>query len=130
MALEKQILVVEDDEDTRYLYVEVLQSEGYQILEASDGLSALQTLKNNPSISLILLDLTMPGLPPAEFFRLQKEAQGDHPIPVITISGRSDTQSQAASLGADDFLLKPFDIDQLLNKVKNWTFASGSHATH
>lgn len=130
MTSEKPILVVEDDQDTRFLYAEVLQSEGYQVLEASDGTSALEVLKANPAIGLILLDLTMPGMSASEFLAKQKEASKADPIPVITISGRSDTQAQSTQMGANDFLLKPFDIDQLVDKVKNWTFASGSSLTH
>ncbi len=130
MAFDKPILIVEDDNDTRFLYSEVLHSEGYQVLEAGDGKAALEVLKANPSVGLILLDLTMPGMSAADFLKRQKEAEGDHPIPVITISGRSDTQVQAENMGANDFLLKPFDIDQLVDKVKNWTFSTGSHLTH
>lgn len=130
MALENPILVVEDDQDTRFLYAEVLQSEGYKVLEAGDGTTALEVLKANPSIGLILLDLTMPGMSASEFLIKQKEASLEHPIPVITISGRSDTQAQSSNMGANDYLLKPFDIDQLVDKVKNWTFVSGSHLTH
>ena len=54
MAFDKPILIVEDDSDTRFLYSEVLHSEGYQVLEASDGKAALEVLKANPSVALIL----------------------------------------------------------------------------
>ena len=130
MSFERPILVVEDDSDTRFLYSEVLHSEGYEVLEASDGKSALEVLKKNPSVGLILLDLTMPGMSASDFLKEQKEAVGSKMIPVITISGRSDTQAQSTTMGADDFLLKPFDIEQLVDKVKNWTFSSSSGLSH
>ena len=110
----KRILVVDDDTDTLNFLKVLLQQQGYEILTARDGSEALSLLETQP-VNLILTDVAMPSLNGYQLCQRVKNATDPRLMltPVIMMSGRSlDSDIRyAKSLGADDYLIKPLDLD-------------------
>ncbi|MEQ1716410.1 MAG: response regulator [Hyphomicrobium sp.] len=112
------VLLVEDEVDVRHFAVRALKLQGYKVLEASDGLEALEIMKANPGlVDLVVSDVVMPEMDGPTLF---KELRKDNPhIKVIFVSGYPN-EAFRESLGTDDFafLPKPFSLPQLALKVK------------
>jgi excisionase family DNA binding protein len=113
------ILLVDDDERVRELVRANLEFEGYTVQDAAsaeEGLSAIDQAKPD----LILLDVMMPQIDGWEMLRRVQERHGVGAIPVIMFSGKLDerSQSQAAARGAQGFVGKPFDLQQLIDQTK------------
>lgn len=111
-----RILVADDSEPIRMLMADVLPTMGYAVILVSDGHTALEELgRSEPH--LVLLDIEMPGLDGCEVCRRIKEHPKTRNIPVILVSGRADTSDRAAGAGADSFLQKPFQFDDLFGQL-------------
>jgi diguanylate cyclase (GGDEF)-like protein len=112
------ILVADDDPDILMLLGHVLDREGYRIVQASDGIEALQLVKET-SPDLCLLDVSMPGLDGYAVCRAL-QAQGPAAPPVIFLTARADTASRVNGLdaGAADYVVKPFDAAELRARVR------------
>jgi CheY-like chemotaxis protein len=109
-----KILLVEDEEAVRSLLKAVLEDEGYQIREASNGKEALQSYASSPA-DLILTDIVMPDTEGIEMImRLRKS---DPKVKIVAMSG-GDYLTLAKRLGADHILAKPFSNQALLDTVK------------
>jgi len=106
-----RILLVDDDEDIRATLGAVLQAEGYEVVEARNGLHALQQLMRSPLPRAILLDMTMPVMTGFEFLDFQKEDPRIRAIPVVAVT----VHAKVADLpGVARVVRKPFDLEQLL----------------
>lgn len=108
------ILLVEDDEITRTLLHQLLQSRGYRIIEASDGLVALKLVKRERP-ALILMDVDLPGLDGIGITRRVKEdaALRDTPIFMVTAFDTPEIREAAFDAGCNEFLTKPLDAEKL-----------------
>jgi len=113
----RKILVVDDEQNIRRMLTRVLSPEGFIVKEADNGLEALKRLQEE-SYSLVLLDLKMPGLNGIE--TLKKIRENDLNLPVIMMSayGSIPEAVEAMKLGALDYLIKPFDIEELKIIIK------------
>ncbi|MBK7104857.1 MAG: response regulator [Ignavibacteriae bacterium] len=113
------ILVVEDETNVRTNIIELLTCEGYKCLEAQDGMSAISILKNELP-DLILTDLIMPKINGFEFFKMLKTMGLEKNIPFIFLTARTDNESMhyAMQLGADDYIVKPYKADELIQRIK------------
>jgi two-component system, NtrC family, response regulator AtoC len=111
------ILVADDDPVIRGNLRLLLQEEGYRVLEASDGLQVEKLLADG-SVSLLLLDLRMPGRGGMELLRDHAELWEEVPVIVITALGGSAAAIEAMKLGAYDYVTKPFDLDEVLFTVR------------
>jgi two-component system nitrogen regulation response regulator NtrX len=114
----KQILVVDDEECIRQSLNGILKDEGYEVLEAKDGLQALKQIEADPP-ELVLLDIWMPGMDGMEVLERMK---GQIPnLPVIMISGHGNIELavKAVKLGAYDFIEKPLSLEKVLLTVNN-----------
>lgn len=117
-----RILVVEDDAGLNDVMTSFLALSGYDCTSAFSGSEAYLILKSAaqgrmPRFDLVLCDLMLPGLPGEELIEVMQE--GGH-IPVIVISAKSGVPDRVRTLrlGADDYLVKPFDLDELLARVE------------
>ena len=112
-----RVLVVDDEPAIRRLLHASLSAEGHQIEEAADGQSALSLLGRN-AIDVLVLDLGMPGMDGFEVIRQLRE-QGSS-LPIIVLSSRADEAGKvrALDMGADDFVTKPFGMDELLARIR------------
>jgi CheY-like chemotaxis protein len=114
------ILVVEDDRAIREVLTDVLESEGYQVLNAANGRDAIQLLQSSTPPCLILLDLMMPVMNGWQFRDVQRQDPALAPVPVVVISADSDLPIKAAAIEANDFLKKPIELNRLLNTVEQY----------
>jgi len=119
------VLIVEDDSDTREMLAALLALEGFHAVGAEDGLEALHLLRTvrhraPTTPCLILLDLTMPRLGGKEFRRAQLEDPTVANVPVAVMSGVVNLEERARALGAVATVAKPIDVDALMNVVKRY----------
>lgn len=115
-----KILVVDDHPASRMTAAALLAVEGYEVLEAENGATALEkVLETKPDV--ILLDVMMPGMDGFEVCRLLKQDEQTRLIPVIFITALNDRRSRIRGIeaGGDDFLTKPFDRLELAARVKS-----------
>ena len=123
--IQRPLILAVDDEPNILKMVSVnLSLEGYKIITASDGESAL-TLFDKYTPDLIILDIMMPGLDGFEVIdRIRKRGSS---VPIIILSGRDDINSlrDALEKGADDYINKPFNIHLLLARVRSKIRRSG-----
>lgn len=99
----------------RWILRQALEAEGYSVLAADSG---ERGLKVSDAYDLVILDLKLPGMSGLEVLPILKERQPGIPVIVITAHGSIDTAISALKLGADDYITKPFEIDQLILAVK------------
>ncbi len=111
------ILIVDDEPSIRFLVGEALKEEGRKIYMAGSGKQAIALLEQ-VVIDIILLDLNMPGLSGVDVFRIlqQKNFQGS--VVLMTASEEGELIDEAKALGIKRFLIKPFDLDDLIQIVK------------
>jgi len=119
MPEKKHILVVEDEEHLAVGIKFNLEAEGYRVTAVGDGASALKVIEREPKvIDLVILDLMLPGMSGYQVCETLR-AQGNI-IPVLILSARTLTEDRTRGfdVGADQYLNKPFDLDELLSRVK------------
>lgn len=124
-----RILVVDDDRMVRDTVGRVLEEEGYAVEFGEDGADALAKVTADPP-DAILLDLMMPGMNGRQFLEALRDdlCREDIPVVVMTAVHGLDVH-RAFTLGADDVVEKPFDVDQLLNKVALALFRATEYET-
>ena len=115
-----KILIADDSEINRALLKEIL-GDGYDYLEAEDGAAAVELMRQRTDISLLLLDLMMPGMDGFDVLRVMKYHTWLDEIPVIVISAAEDTANieRAYDLGVADYIRRPFERIMILRRVKN-----------
>ena len=119
METKARILAVDDEEQIRNIIKHALSDYAYEIFLASDGAEALETVEE-VSPDVILLDIQMPGMNGIEVTKVLKQNDKTKIIPVVIFSGVHDVEYRIEALeaGADDFLSKPFIIQELITRVK------------
>lgn len=112
-----KILIVDDDKEIASLIGDSLYDEGYEILLAYDGEVALEKVSNNLDLEVIILDIMMPKVDGLEVCRKIREKVN---CPIIFVSAKSRTLDTVLGLeiGADDYITKPFIVDELVARVK------------
>jgi CheY-like chemotaxis protein len=124
----KAILVVDDEPAILDMISELLGYEGYQVVTTSQGSVALTRAKDDPP-ALILLDLMMPGMSGWQMIAALKASPQTRAIPIVVLSARRDLSAIASDLGIATYLAKPFDIDELIAVVRQYTGASATPGT-
>jgi two-component system KDP operon response regulator KdpE len=111
-----KVLVIDDEPPIRKLLRMGLNTQGYEILEASNGKRGLEMLAEEPA--LIILDLGLPDIQGHDLLRMIR-ARNDR-VPIVVLSSRGDEAGkvQALDLGADDYLTKPFGMDEMLARMR------------
>lgn len=112
----KHILIVDDDKHIRQLISKYLGEEGFFVRQAGNGLEALEELEKN-NYSLVVVDIMMPKM---DGYELTKQIREQYEIPVIILTAKSQLQDKEKgfSLGTDDYLVKPFELKELLFRIK------------
>ena len=136
MRLKASILIVEDEASQQAVLVYNLTSAGYEAVQAKDGHVAL-LLIDEKLPDLILLDWILPGVSGIEICRQLKVRKDTQKIPIIMLSARSEEVDKVRSLetGADDYLQKPYGIQELLARIKLqlkrvWPATTGAELRH
>jgi two-component system KDP operon response regulator KdpE len=111
-----RVLVIDDEPPIRKLLRMGLSTQGYRVIEAEDGKTALDHMREKPD--LVILDLGLPDMQGLELLRAVRTR--DEGVPIVVLSSRSDESAkvQALDLGADDYVTKPFGMDELLARIR------------
>ena len=118
MLYRPRVLVVDDDDSTRELIADALDSEGYEVRTARNGREGLEVGRTfEPNV--ILLDMLMPSMDGRAFAREFRE-QITKPVPIVVLTATFDSATIAAEIAADGFLDKPFSLDDLLAIVSKF----------
>lgn len=112
-----KILIADDDASIAELVSDALSDEGFECEKASDGNQALRKIKSNPDYALILLDIMMPGTDGLEVCRKVRD-EVDCPIIFMSAKNRTLDTLLGLGMGADDYITKPFVLDELVARVK------------
>lgn len=115
----KKILVVDDSTAVRQSVTYVLDQEGYEVVQATDGQDALSRL-DGTAFSLIITDVNMPNMDGIEFTRTAREIDAYRytPIVVLTTESQTDKMEAGKAAGATGWIVKPFNADKLMQVVK------------
>ncbi|MGB8278473.1 MAG: response regulator transcription factor [Methylovirgula sp.] len=116
-AVPLRILIVDDEPPIRRFLHTSLAAQGYRVFEAGDGSTGLDMIRSNP-IDVLVLDLGLPDISGFEIIRRLRD-QGSA-VPIIVLSSRTDEAGKvkALDLGADDYVTKPFGVDELLARIR------------
>jgi two-component system OmpR family response regulator len=111
-----RILIVDDDPNIRELLRVLLKNEGYEIYEAEDGVKALKLLEN-VKVEMVILDIMMPNM---DGWELCREVRRLYDLPMLMLTAKGETMQKVKGfeLGTDDYLVKPFEPQELLVRVK------------
>ena len=114
----KKILIVDDDTTLRVALERYLLKRGFVVQTSASGVGALKTFQDDPA-DLIVSDILMPEMDGFEFCRQIRMSRSGQLVPLIFLSSRSEVEDrvQAHSIGADDYLIKPFEARELLAKI-------------
>ncbi len=113
------VMIVEDDAAIRRLYRFLLANSGYNVVEAEDGVMAMERL-NAHTCHLIITDMNMPRMGGMELVRAVRQLYPDMYIIMVTAFGTPDTEKQAYRAGVNEYLTKPFDFEELEERVRNF----------
>jgi DNA-binding response OmpR family regulator len=115
----KTILIVEDEEAVRELEKFILEQQGYEVMEARDGLEGLAKAEfKRPD--LILLDLMMPDVSGGRMYDEMKDHPTTSGIPIVVVTGKPDAHEMFDDeIGPDNVIMKPFEADTLLARIRH-----------
>lgn len=115
----KSILVVEDEPHLAVGIQFNLEAEGYQVISVGDGPKALQAIEANPQTDLVILDLMLPGMSGYAVCEAIRAAGNDVPILILSARTLSEDRTRGFDVGANQYLSKPFELDELISRVRN-----------
>jgi two-component system, OmpR family, response regulator len=115
-----RVLIVEDDADLNGLLCDLLRTEGYDAIQAEDGDQAVQVVAENPP-DAIVLDIMLPGMNGFEVCQRLKFRRETNLIPILMLTALDDDKARGKGLrvGADRYLTKPFEPDELLREIRS-----------
>ena len=111
------ILVADDDKNTRLFFAGVLENAGYNVLTAENGQVALDVLERE-HVDLVVLDIMMPKLDGYEFTRLLRESGNNLPILMVSAKQMPEDKRKGFFVGTDDYITKPIDDEEMLLRIK------------
>lgn len=111
-----KILVIEDDSDLQSLFCKTLQKNNYMAIGAANAMDALKIL-DSEYIDLIISDVMMPGMNGFDFVKSIRDSHIEIPVLIITAKGTIDDKQAGFTAGADDYMVKPIDINEMLFRV-------------
>ena len=114
--MKSKILVVDDEEPIRELIRFYIEKEGFTMLEAGNGIEALDVFEND-YVDLAIVDVMMPKMDGWELVKNMKEIR-DVPVIMLTAMGESKDKLKGFDIGVDDYVVKPFDPDELIARVR------------
>ena len=112
-------LVVDDSRAMRSIIGKLLRELGFEVFEAASGLDALVGIRQIEALTLVLVDWNMPEMDGCEFLKRVREEPAFHDIPIMMVTTESEMEQVAVALdaGANEYLMKPFDKQGLLEKL-------------
>ena len=113
----QKILVVDDDPQLRQSFDRILQQEGYQVLTASSAEAGIESVRQHHP-DMVIMDFRLPGMTGIEGFKEIKNIDAKLPVIIMTAFGTTDTAIEATKLGAFDYVIKPFEIPDILSMIQ------------
>ncbi|WP_024334810.1 sigma-54-dependent transcriptional regulator [Desulfotignum balticum] len=110
------ILVIDDDDQLRISFCKLLREENYSVLGAASGEAGVDIITQQP-LDLVILDMRLPGMDGMETFKQIKKKDPKLPVIIVTAFGTTETAIEATKMGAYDYVLKPFEIPEMLNLI-------------
>lgn len=110
------VLVIDDDDQLRTSFCKLLKEEHYAVISAASGEAGIEIAKQN-ILDLVILDMRLPGINGMETFKQIKQIDSKLPVIIITAHGTTQIAIEATKLGAYDYVLKPFDVPEMLNLI-------------
>lgn len=110
------ILVIDDDDQLRISFCKLLREENYSVLGAASGEAGVDIVTQQP-LDLVILDMRLPGIDGMETFKQIKKIDPKLPVIIVTAFGTTETAIEATKMGAYDYVLKPFEIPEMLNLI-------------
>lgn len=119
---EKKILVVDDDMRNVFALSKVLKEKGMEVVKADNGKTALDALKENPGIDMVLMDIMMPEMDGYEAMQKIREQVRFRGLPIIALTAKAmrDDKQKCLHAGANDYISKPVDVPRLLSLMQVW----------
>lgn len=116
MKIEKEILIIDDDSKNIFALSAVLKAKKFECVSAMSAESGFKLLSSNPNIGVVLMDMMMPEMDGYDAIKKMKSTDGMKDMPVIAITAQAMTGDREKCLeaGADGYLSKPVDVDELL----------------
>ena len=114
--LNNKILVADDEKEIRDLLEIYLLNEGYKVVKAKDGQEALDIIENE-DVDLLVLDIMMPNMDGYEFTETLRDGHCEIPIIIVTANEQLEDKKKGFSIGADDYMVKPIDFEELILRI-------------
>jgi two-component system OmpR family response regulator len=118
MTAEANVLLVEDEENVAYVVALALRHSGFSVHVVGTGTEALQLSSSNPMPDIVVLDVMLPDLDGFEVCRRMRADQNDLPVLFLTARDSPADRLHGLTIGGDDYLTKPFGVDELVARVK------------
>jgi CheY-like chemotaxis protein/signal transduction histidine kinase/HAMP domain-containing protein len=121
---DKKVLIVDDDVRNIFSLTSLLEAQGMQVLFVENGTDAIEMLRANPDIDLVLMDVMMPGMDGYETTRAIREMEGFEALPIIAVTAKAmkGDREKTLAAGASDYVTKPVDTEQLLSLMRVWMY--------
>lgn len=121
---ERKILIADDDMRNIYALSQKLNDMGMEVFTAENGSVALQILKENPDIEIVIMDIMMPVMDGLEAIRKLRKQKQFEKLPVISLTAKAmpEDKQQCMAAGASDYLTKPIDMDQFISLIRIWLY--------
>lgn len=120
--MNKKILIVDDDPRNIFALKLTLKSRGYQIESCTMAQEAIEILKQDNFIDIVLMDMMMPEMDGYEAIKIIKQDPAINKIPVIAVTAQAmpEDRQKCIDVGAQDYISKPIDVDQLINAIEKF----------
>ena len=113
-----RLLIVEDDPEMGIGLEKFFNLKGYEVVRVTDGEEALRTMRHLPPYDLVLLDVMLPNKDGFDVLREARKAGVDSPVIMLTVKGQDEDKLRGFELGADDYVTKPFNAEELAARVQ------------
>lgn len=116
----KKILIIDDTEFMTKLITDILENAGYDVVTASDGMQGIQKVREEKP-DLVILDVVMPGMDGFEVCKILRDDESNNLMPIIMLTAQDNEDDKLTGLeiGADDYIIKPFNERELVSRVRN-----------
>ena len=120
----RKILIVDDDARNIFTLTSIFEAHESITLYAESGMQAIKTLKQNPDIEIILMDIMMPEMDGYETMRVIRKMKKFQALPIIAVTAKAmkEDRQKCLDAGASDYIVKPLDVEQLLSLVRVWLY--------
>jgi CheY-like chemotaxis protein len=121
---DKKVMIADDDVRNIFSLSKVFESAGMNVVSATDGKEALELLKMNSDVDIVLMDMMMPEMDGYDAMRAIRSMHGMNKLPIIAVTAKAmaEDRQKCISAGASDYITKPVDKDQLMSLLRVWLY--------